>query len=80
VSHKILSWKTEGRNPLGNLGHRVDGKTSLKLTFKVRCEGLGPSEHGNGPSVQNNLSSLTHQLFNSLNYLTNNSVIFSILL
>jgi hypothetical protein len=37
VSHKIVSWKNEGRNDLRNLGHRVDGGINLKLTFKVRC-------------------------------------------
>lgn len=51
VSHKIVSWKNEGRNHLENLGYRVDGRKNLKLTFKVRCEGLGASEHGNGRSV-----------------------------
>ena len=51
MSHKIVSWKNEGRNDLRNLGHRVDGGINLKLTFKVRFEGLGASEHSNDRSV-----------------------------
>jgi len=48
---KFYPGKLKEETAWGNLGYRVDGRIRLKFTFQLRCEVLGPSEHGNGPSV-----------------------------